>query len=44
MTALLPSFEFTSLIASDEQGAVFLANQRSLDRQVASKVLAPHFS
>ena len=44
MTALLPSFEFISLIASDEQGAVFLANQRSLDRQVAIKVLAPHFS
>ncbi len=44
MNSLLPSFEFTALIASDEQGAVFLASQRSLERHVAIKVLAPHFS
>lgn len=44
MNALLPSFEFTALIASDEHGAVFLANQRSLDRKVAIKVLARRFS
>lgn len=41
MNRLLPAFEFSALIASDEFSAVYLANQRSLDRQVAVKVIAP---
>lgn len=41
MNSLLPGFEFTALISSNENGAVYFANQRSLDRQVAIKILSP---
>jgi serine/threonine protein kinase len=41
MTALLPAFEFSDIIASNDLGAVYFANQRSLDRQVAIKVFSP---
>ena len=41
MNSLLPGFEFTALISSSSLGAVYFANQRSLDRQVAIKILAP---
>ena len=44
MSALLPAFDFTNLIASDEFGAVYMAQQRSLERNVAIKILAPGFS
>lgn len=49
MNRLLPAFEFTALIASNHVGAVYLAKQRSLDRDVAIKILSasvtdkPHF-
>lgn len=42
MDTLLPAFEFIALIAADEVGAVYLSNQRSLGRDVAIKILAPH--
>ncbi len=35
MSTLLPAFDFTSLISSDDYGAVYLAKQRSLERNVA---------
>lgn len=41
MSSLLPGFEFTALISSSSRGAVYFANQRSLDRQVAIKILSP---
>lgn len=41
MHALLPAFEFTSMVTSNDLGAVFFANQKSLDRQVALKVFSP---
>ncbi len=44
MDQLLPAFEFIALIAADETGAVYLSNQRSLGRDVAIKILAPHLS
>lgn len=44
MNGFLPAFEFTALLAADEFNAVYLAKQRSLDREVAIKVLAPHVS
>lgn len=44
MGTLLPAFEFIALLASDEFGAVYLSNQRSLGRDVAIKVLAPYLS
>ncbi len=44
MGTLLPAFEFIFLLASDEFGAVYLSNQRSLGRDVAIKILAPHVS
>ena len=44
MNRLLPAFEFKAVIAANESGAVYLANQRSLDRDVAIKILAPHVS
>lgn len=44
ITGLLPAFEFKALIASNEFSAVYLASQRSLDRDVAVKILAPHTS
>ncbi len=44
MGTLLPAFEFITLLASDQLGAVYLSNQRSLGRDVAIKILAPHVS
>ena len=44
MNGLLPAFDFTALIASTSHGAVFMATQRSLDRHVAIKILAPEVS
>jgi serine/threonine protein kinase len=44
MNGLLPAFDFTALIASGPQDAVFLATQRSLERHVAIKLLAPEAS
>lgn len=41
MNSLLPGYEFTALISSNSLGAVYFANQRSLDRQVAIKILSP---
>ncbi len=40
LTELLPAFEFDRLIAQDGMGAVYKARQRSLDRDVAIKILA----
>lgn len=44
MDQILPAFEFIALIAADEIRAVYLSNQRSLGREVAIKILAPHLS
>jgi serine/threonine protein kinase len=44
MSGFLPAFEFTALLAADDLNAIYLAKQRSLDREVAIKVLAPHVS
>lgn len=41
MHSLLPAFEFTTMVTSSDLGAVFFANQKSLDRQVALKVFSP---
>ncbi len=39
ISALLPAFEFNDLIAHGGMGAVYKARQRSLDRDVAIKIL-----
>ena len=44
LNSLLPSFHFTDLIATHDYGAVYLAVQRSLEREVAVKILAPSIS
>lgn len=44
MNRLLPAFEFSAQITSSDLGAVFFANQISLDRQVALKVFSPLLS
>jgi serine/threonine protein kinase len=44
MNRLLPGFEFIALISSDGLSAVYVAKQRSLDRDVAIKILSPHVS
>ena len=41
MHSLLPAFEFTAMVTSSDFGAVFFANQKSLERQVALKVFSP---
>jgi serine/threonine protein kinase len=44
MNRRLPAFEFKAVIASNEYGAVYFARQRSLERDVAIKFLAPSVS
>lgn len=44
MNQLLPAFEFVSLIMSNPDQAVYLANQKSLDRHVAIKLHSPEAS
>ncbi len=41
MHSLLPAFGFTDIVTSNHLGAVFFANQKSLDRQVTLKVFSP---
>ncbi len=44
MNRLLPAFSFSKLLVSNELSAVYQAKQRSLDREVAIKILSPHVS
>lgn len=41
MNKLIPAYDFLSVATSNELGAVYFANQRSLDRHVAIKIYAP---
>lgn len=43
IAALLPAYDVQSFIAKGGMGAVYRANQRSLDRPVAIKILPRHF-
>lgn len=38
---MLPSFDFTDLVSSGAESAIYFANQRSLDRRVAIKLFSP---
>jgi len=44
MNRLLPAFAFSRLLVSNELSAVYQARQRSLDRDVAIKILSPQVS
>ena len=44
MNGLLPAFDFTAIIATSGHSAVYHARQRSLERDVAVKILSPHVS
>ncbi len=44
MTRLLPAFEFSRLLTPNNLSAVYQAKQKSLDRDVAIKILSPHVS
>lgn len=44
MNRLLPAFEFITCVTSDGRRAVYLVNQRSLDRKAAIKVYSPALS
>ena len=41
LAGLFPAFEFERLIARGRMGAVYKARQRSLDRDVAIRILPP---
>ncbi|MFK7851824.1 MAG: protein kinase [Akkermansiaceae bacterium] len=41
MSSLLPAYDFSEIMASNGSGAVYFANQKSLDRQVALKIFSP---
>lgn len=44
LDALLPAFHFNALLSANDYSAVFMARQRSLDRDVAIKLLSPQIS
>lgn len=44
LNTLLPAFHFTALLSANDVSAVFMARQRSLDRDVAIKLLSPQIS
>lgn len=44
LNTLLPAFDFTALLSANDFSAVFMAQQRSLDRDVAIKLLSPQIS
>jgi len=44
MNRLLPTYDFTALIAANETSAVYSAAHKALDRKVAIKILSPEVS
>jgi len=44
MNRILPAYEFLTAITSNGRRAVYLVNQKSLDRKAAIKVYSPHLS